>query len=157
MFRRSKSQQNHCPIGESDARIAWAALTAVISTISQSRIRHKIIGQEFVSAGIRRPAPTSPAASGTTRRPHRNTGVGKRNRGAVEILWIRALIFLLTAIERRGRVAYVMTTKKPQTVTIWRLRVPLSLVAKVKKLAEQEHRSVTKQAQVLLEEAISGK
>lgn len=75
----------------------------------------------------------------------------------MEILWIRALIFLLTAIERRGRVAYVMTTKKPQTVTIWRLRVPLSLVAKVKKLAEQEHRSVTKQAQVLLEEAISGK
>lgn len=46
-----------------------------------------------------------------------------------------------------------MTTKKPQT-TVWRLRVPLSLVEKIKRLAAAEKRSVTKQAEIVLEEAL---
>jgi hypothetical protein len=57
-------------------------------------------------------------------------------------------------------VAYVMTTKCIKTsepkVTVWRLRVPVEIVVKVKKLAQINRRSVTKQAQVLLEEAING-
>ena len=40
------------------------------------------------------------------------------------------------------------------TVHIWRLRVPAELVAKVKQMAILEQRSTTKQAAVLLDEAI---
>jgi hypothetical protein len=50
-----------------------------------------------------------------------------------------------------------MTTKKPQPVTIWRLRVAPAIVTKVRKLAEQERRSMTKMAELLLEEALDGK
>jgi hypothetical protein len=50
-----------------------------------------------------------------------------------------------------------MDTKKTQKITtVWHLRVPVALVAKVRKLAEDNKRSVTKQAHVLLEEAING-
>ena len=51
-----------------------------------------------------------------------------------------------------------MPTKNDNRVTtIWRLRVPKTLVAKVKKLAEMQKRSVTKQAELLIEEAVNGK
>jgi hypothetical protein len=46
------------------------------------------------------------------------------------------------------------TKKTPKTVAIWRLRVPVEMVRKVQELAEVEQRSVTKQAAVLLQEAL---
>ena len=46
-----------------------------------------------------------------------------------------------------------MNTKK--TVTVWHLRVAPALIEKVRKLAKAEQRSVTKQAQVLLERAVA--
>lgn len=48
-----------------------------------------------------------------------------------------------------------MPTKKTQSVTtIWRLRVPASLVRRVKELAAREKRSTTKQAEMLLQRAV---
>jgi len=49
------------------------------------------------------------------------------------------------------------TIKTTKTVTVWRLRVPVALVHKIKKLAEAEGRSATKQAARLLEEALNGR
>jgi hypothetical protein len=55
-------------------------------------------------------------------------------------------------------IAYVMSTPKKQKVTqIWRLRVPLDLVARVRDLAGIEQRSTTKQAAVLLAEALQAR
>lgn len=52
---------------------------------------------------------------------------------------------------------YNMPTKKLQKVTtIWRLRVPVSIVEKMRKLATEQKRSVTKQAEIVLEEALNG-
>lgn len=48
------------------------------------------------------------------------------------------------------------TIKTQKATTIWHLRVPLTLVSKVRKLAKENKRSVTKQAHVLLEEALNG-
>lgn len=50
-----------------------------------------------------------------------------------------------------------MTTHKklPKTTQIWRLRVPLELVQKIKQIAVLEQRSTTKQAAVMLDEAIA--
>jgi len=50
-----------------------------------------------------------------------------------------------------------MATKKPETTAIWRLRVPKSLVLRVKEMADAEKRSTTKQAHLLIEEAISAR
>ena len=51
----------------------------------------------------------------------------------------------------------IMATKKPETTAIWRLRVPKSLVLRVKEMADAEKRSTTKQAHLLIEEAISAR
>jgi hypothetical protein len=41
-------------------------------------------------------------------------------------------------------------------MTVWRLRVPVSIVEKMRKLAAKEQRSITKQAQIVLEDALNG-
>jgi hypothetical protein len=48
------------------------------------------------------------------------------------------------------------TNKTHKVTTVWHLRVPMTLVLKVRKMAEANKRSVTKQAHVLLEEALNG-
>jgi hypothetical protein len=48
------------------------------------------------------------------------------------------------------------TPRLQKATTVWRLRVPKSLVAKIRKLADEQRRSVTKQAELLLEEAVNG-
>jgi hypothetical protein len=53
-------------------------------------------------------------------------------------------------------VTQTVTKKTQKVTTIWHLRVPASLVAKVKRIADEQKRSVTKQAELLLEEALNG-
>jgi hypothetical protein len=50
-----------------------------------------------------------------------------------------------------------MSSKKQKTTAIWRFRVPLDLVARVKALASAENRSTTKQGAVLLQEALEAR
>ena len=50
-----------------------------------------------------------------------------------------------------------MATKKQRTTAIWRLRIPVDVIADIKKLAAREERSTTKQATVLLREALEAR
>ncbi len=47
-----------------------------------------------------------------------------------------------------------MAKKKPNEHIVWRLRVPRTLVARVKEIAIQEKRSTTREAECLLEFAV---
>jgi len=47
-----------------------------------------------------------------------------------------------------------MPTKRPKEVIVWRLRVSRELAERVKEIADQERRSTTQQAAVLLEKAL---
>ncbi len=53
------------------------------------------------------------------------------------------------------KVANVMTTKNPQTESVWRVRIPHGLVVHIKQLAKSEGRSATKQLSKILKEALS--